>query len=209
MNTNTTTKTTTATTTTTPAESMDLATIERKALDSLNRSMAKSDLDDLLVGARRSLLLVDCSSSMHARTMGGKRRIDALRTIVTDLRATHPVPLAAFGGNDQVEIVEAPVEPTGGTPLDIAIDFGKEQGANHLVVVTDGEPNSELTAFAAAKRFGGPIDVFFVGDAFTRGAQFAKELAEMTGGTSGVSSLDAPKELTSKIAGLLGDGGAL
>jgi len=208
VNNNTTTATTNNTTIAADAvpSATDLAIIEKKALDALHRSMAKTDLDDLLRGARRSLLLLDCSSSMSQRIRSGKRRIDALRDVTNELVKTHPVPMAAFGGHNQVEVVEAPIEPTGSTPLDVAIEFGHQQGANHLVVVTDGEPNSETAAFNAARAFGGPIDVFYVGDGVGRGVEFAKELARMTGGTFGLSSLDAPKELSSKISGLLGDG---
>ena len=189
------------------ATSQDLAVIEKIALDKLNKTAAKTDLDDLLRGARRSLLLLDCSSSMGLSVgYSTTRRIDALRKVTEELVQTHPVPMAAFGGSNQVEIVEAPIEPVGGTPLHIAIDFGREQGANHLAVVTDGEPDSESAAFAAARQFSNPIDVFYVGNPNGRGATFAKELAKMTGGEAHITTLDKPKELKAKLAGLLGDG---
>lgn len=181
----------------------------RTALDRLNRSMGKSSLDDLVTArTKRALLLVDCSGSMAHHISAGGRRIDALRSIVQTLQTTHRVPVAAFGlrGGNQVDVVDVVPEPQGSTPLDLAIEFGKTQGATHLVVVTDGEPNSEQSAFEAARIFGGPIDTFFVGDPNSRGMQFASELAAMTGGTSNLSDLGKPKELGSKLRLCLGDG---
>src|SRR3982751_5710515 len=75
----------------------DLVAVERKALDRLNKSAAKDDLDDFLRGSRRSLLLLDASSSMEDTGKDGMRRIDALRQIVRDLKKERTFPMAAFG----------------------------------------------------------------------------------------------------------------
>jgi Mg-chelatase subunit ChlD len=189
--------------------STDLATTQ-SALDKLTKSAGRSSLDDLVKArTRRSLLLVDCSGSMEDRIRTGERRIDALRKVAADLRETHPVPMAAFGVRVGVEVVDTIPEPQGSTPLDLAIEFGAAQGATHLVVVTDGQPNSEEAAFAAARAFGGQIDVFYIGDGEDRAARFCRELAAMNGGTSGVTDLGTDgdiKKLSAGIAGLLGDG---
>jgi len=190
---------------------MDLVAIERQALDTLNRAAAtSSDLDSFVNSFRRSLLLLDCSGSMGdivRRT--NERRIDALRRCMRALRTTHNVPMAAFGGYRQVEVVEDAPEPTGTTPMADAIHFGREQGANHLVIITDGGPNSEAETFDAAARFGNPIDVFFIGDTRDHGLTFARELARRTGGTFHHADISETKALTSTIAGLLGDGSGL
>ena len=184
----------------------------KSALDRLNRSLEKSSLDDLVKArTQRALLLVDCSDSMGIRVRTGERRIEALRKVVTTLRETHSVPMAAFGlrGAEPVAVVDSVPEPQGGTPLDLAIEFGTEQGATKLVIVTDGEPNSEEAALDAARRFGGPIDVFYIGNGNDRGFRFCKELAETTGGTCGLSDLGiggGQKELAGKIRLAIGDG---
>jgi Mg-chelatase subunit ChlD len=192
------------------AESTGTMVPTQSALDRLTKSAAKSSLDDLLKSKmQRSLLLVDCSGSMDSwLTRSHERRIDALRKIVRDLRETHPVPVAAFGGGGVTLIDDVP-EPTGGTPMHSGIEYGHREGATHLIVITDGHPDSERATFEAAERFGGPVDVFYVGDGNDSGARFAKELAKRTGGTAHLSSLEKPKELTTTIVGLLGDGGAL
>jgi Mg-chelatase subunit ChlD len=190
--------------------STEIATV-KTALDRLNASTGKSSLDALVKArTRRSLMLVDCSGSMSDLTKTGERKIDALRKVVTELRTTHPVPMAAFGSRGRhVELVETIPEPSGMTPLDDAINFGREQGANHLLVITDGQPDSESRALDAAIAFGGVIDVFYIGDGHDSGSRFSAELAKRTGGSVNLTDLVEQKALAGKIAGLLGDGSSL
>ena len=177
------------------------------AIDQLKASSGASSLSSLVRGrVKRSLLLVDCSGSMNNATAKDERKIDVLRKVVKDLREQHPVPVAAFGVKNGVEMVDTVPEPYGSTNMHTAIDFGAGQGATHLIIVTDGQPDSEKATFAAAARFGKPIDVFYIGDGNDGGADFAKRLAAATGGTANVTDLGAPKQLQSAIAGLLGDG---
>jgi len=182
------------------------------ALDRLRKTANRDSVDDFLnTRAKRSILLCDCSGSMAGHILTGERRIDKLRTIVAELRTTHPVPVAAFGPTGfRVNFVDTIPEPGGGTPLAQAIDFARMQEANHLIVVTDGFPDSAPAAFTAAAAFGNPIDVFYIGDGGDQGAKFCAELARRTGGKSGVTDLVGDtKQLAGKLAGLLGDGGAL
>lgn len=186
------------------------------ALDRLkNRATKRSSLDDLVnARTKRSILAVDVSSSMAMHTAAGERKIDKLRKVVDKLRTTHPVPMMAFGlsrdhgyGVDLLPDGVIP-EPQGMTPLAKAIDFAKMQEANHLIVVTDGCPDSRDAAFTAAERFANPIDVFYIGDGNDAGAAFCRELAKRTKGSSDVTDLTGDvKQLAGKIIGLLGDGG--
>jgi len=178
--------------------------------DQLTKTTQRSSLDELVAAkTKRSLLLVDCSGSMADLIEGSARKIDKLRRVVETLKQTHPVPIAAFGLNSGVvELVELIPEPQGLTPLHNAIRFGRVQEANHLVIVTDGEPDSREAALEEARRFGGPIDVFFVGREGASGAAFCAQLARLTGGSCGVTDLTGePKKLAAGIAGLLGEGG--
>ena len=68
------------------------------------------------------------------------------------------------------------------------------------------QPDSEPLTIAAAKAFGKPIEVFYIGNGHDRGAEFAKELGAMNGGSSELSDITKPKELAGKITLLLGDG---
>lgn len=196
----------TDTATTTPTNATDLAVIK------LTKSLARTSLTDLVKSKRRSLLLVDVSGSMAEGIRTGGRKIDALRTVVTTLRETHPVPVAAFGIGGRygaaVALVDSIPDPSGSTPLAEAIDFGAAEGATHLVVVTDGIPNSESAAFASAEVFGGPVDVFYIGDGNDSGARFSERLAMLTGGSVNLTDLGTPKALAGSIRLLLGDGTA-
>lgn len=205
MNT-TTTATTTSTASIPDAPSVNESLI-RTATDKLTKSMGKDSLDDLVASrTRRSLLLCDTSSSMWDRIRTGESKIDALRKVVDTLIETHPVPVAAFSGRS-VRLVDGAniPNPHGNTPMASAIRYAKEQGANHAVLVTDGN-SSEYDVLDAAARFGGPIDVFYIGDGSDSGFTTAKRIAEITGGVAHLADLGAPKQLGTKIAGLLGDG---
>lgn len=181
------------------------------AIDRLTNSLEKGSLSSLVKArTRRSILLVDCSGSMGESIRSGGTKIQAMRRVVSDLRESHPVPVAAFGifksEGGPVKLVETIPGAQDMTPIDDAINFAKRQGATHAVLVTDGIPDSETDAFEAARAFGGPIDCFYIGDGHDRGARFCQELASMTGGTANLTDLAKPKELGTKIAGLLGDG---
>lgn len=202
-NNNTTTTTTTATT--------DIAIAEKKALDVLNKSLTRSSLDDLIRAARRSALCVDVSGSMGDPVSGryddngdSPRKIDKMRELVTDVQSTGSVPVIAFGA--RVEVVDSIPNPSGQTPLAQAIEFAHREGATHLVVFTDGQPDSADRAFAAALAFGHPIDTFYIGPGTDHGATFCKQLAKMTGGTCNLTDLGKPKELAATVRLMLGDG---
>lgn len=200
-----TTHTATSTATPTPASTPTGNTaLVVTAADKLKRTLGKSSLDDFMQTARRSMMLVDVSTSMGDYIRSGGTKILATRTVVATLRESNPVPVAVFGR--EIEIVDRVPEPCGGTPMHLGIDFCKQQGADHLVLITDGEPDSESYALESARAFGGVIDVFYIGDGTDRGSQFAKELAALTGGTVNLTDLGAPKQLAAKIAGLLGSG---
>jgi hypothetical protein len=167
----------------------------------------RSALDQFVAQeAGRDILLVDASSSMGNHLASGERRVDAMRKVVDMLRETHPVPVVSFQGsyaNSTIAVVDEIPEPSGGTPLHEAIDFCTDKGATHIVLVSDGVPASEGEALDAARRFGGVIDVFYIGDGNDKGARFCQRLAQATGGTANVDDLGAPKQLHAKIAGLL------
>jgi hypothetical protein len=141
---------------------------------------------------------------------GGLKKIESLRSIVAMLRTDLSCPQVAFPiwhDDDSCEdagFVEVTLpDADGGTPLGPAIAWCKAQGATHLVVVSDGAPDSEPRALQAAKAFGGKIDVIYVGPPGSRGEHFLKELAAMTGGSAETISLREPKQLTSQLRGLL------
>lgn len=152
---------------------------------------------------KRTFLLLDCSGSMSDPCGEGLRKIDQLRTVVAGLHVA--CPLVGFGldGAEEVRFIERIPDPFGSTPLDKAIAFAKDHQAQHLIVVSDGQPNSPEAALQAAGAFQGPIDVFYVGEPGGPGEAFLARLAAHSGGQAQTTSLKTPDLLTTGIRALL------
>jgi hypothetical protein len=171
----------------------------------LEESLELGSLKALARDVENVMLLIDCSGSMEGMMKNGRRRIDGLRDVVRDIKNAGHVPMIAFGGpyDAQVRFVDGVPEPDGGTPLHTALDFGKEYGATRVVVISDGMPDLQEASLEAARRFGGRIDVAFVGDPGEGGETFLRELARISGGTQFTGDLGDPKKLSSGVIGLL------
>ncbi len=180
---------------------------EQQLAERLAGTLARRSLSDLVKARTQiSLLVVDCSGSMSEETDKGERKIDALRTVVAEVRERVACKVLAFGHAWEPEIVDSIPDPSGGTPLHDAITAGKMHRANHLIVVSDGIPDSTSAALEAARDFGGKIDAVYVGPKGGPGPAFMQQLASLTGGTSDALDL-AQKELVGKrILGFLGAG---
>jgi hypothetical protein len=151
------------------------------------------------------MLLIDTSGSMCSPMGNGELRINGLRKVVADIKSKGDVTMIAFGGpyDAQVRFVDNVPEPDGGTPLHLAIDLAKEYGATRVVVVSDGMPDLQQASLDAARRFGGRIDVAFVGDPGEGGETFLKELARITGGQQFTGTLTDPKQISCGVIGFL------
>jgi len=192
----------------------------------MERSLEIKSLKDLVRAKtnENSVLLIDVSSSMNAHMRNGKTRIQGLREVVTGLQAKKPTTMIAFGLNPNrasydstglehdaswlegkdVDFVDTVPDAYGGTPLAKAIDMAGENGFGRVVVISDGEPNPYPSPMDAARRFGGRIDVIFVGDPGDPGSKFLDELAKTTGGQRFEGDLSDVKEITGAVIGLLG-----
>jgi len=172
----------------------------------LEQGLSLGSLKSLVKATAESvMLLLDTSGSMETRMSTGRRRIDGLRVVVTDIKAQGHVPMIAFGGpyDSQVRFVDVVPDPDGGTPLHEAIPFAKVYGATRLVVISDGCPDLTDQSMEAARAFGGQIDVVFVGNAGESGSFFLDQLAQATGGKRFEGSLGDTKQLTATVIGLL------
>lgn len=181
------------------------------------------------------VLLIDVSFSMTDHMRNGKKRIEGLREVVKGMQEKKPTRMIAFGlhpgkgrvptelerafgiptegdstspfgTGPQVGYVETVPDAQGGTPLAEGIDFARTNGHGRAVVISDGEPNDPHAAMAAAKAFGGRIDVVFVGDPGTEGSVFLENLAKSTGGIRFEGDLSEVKEIIGAVVGLLTGG---
>jgi hypothetical protein len=173
----------------------------------LETSLQLGSLSEVVKDAETIMLLIDTSSSMDERVRTSNRRaIDHLADVVREINPRAAgIPMIAFGGpyDAQCRFVDAVPEPDGGTPLHIAIPMAKEYGANRVVVISDGCPDLSEQCIIEAKAFGGRIDVVYIGTAGDAGDFFLRHLAELTGGTCGVSDVSKTKELVGTVIALL------
>jgi hypothetical protein len=170
-------------------------------------------LRDLVKKATTSgaMLLLDCSGSMAEIMATGESKIEALRAVVADVRSSVNVPASAFGpAPGVVDVVDQIPDPQGGTPMAQAIVKAREAKRLHLIVISDGVPDSTEWALREAATFmaqgGQRIDAIYIGNDNDYGAKFMTELATVGNGTQSVTDLKEQKLLAEAIRGLLGDG---
>lgn len=149
------------------------------------RSLAEVARQAISKAQNQGLLICDVSGSMDMNDAPGrKRRIDALREVVSQLRHRFPaLRIVAFSSQPMLVSLALP-EPGGNTALHLALDFAAPLARPNEAVclITDGEPDDEAAALAAARRFGRRIEVFYVGPEGGRGQRFLSQLAAITGG---------------------------
>lgn len=142
-------------------------------------------------------LLLDVSGSMSNLIGASERRIDALAALAGNFKNVRRFVFHStceeLGPTDHIG------EPRGGTSMHAAFLHVKRAGITHVVMITDGRPDSQSLALEASK--GLRIDVFYVGP--DPAPSFLQDLARQTGGTYGRASLDARPALESKIRRLL------
>lgn len=188
--------------------------MELSALEKLRRQVTgdgpKTLADVAKAATGHPWLLLDVSSSMHDSVRGwgdddmhGKHvsKIDQLREVVGDLGSHFHERQITFG--QMIEIRDDVPDPSGFTPMAEAIEFAIQEGAECLIIVSDGQPDNPDGATAQAKLVSGQIDTFYVGPAGGSGEQFLQSLSNLSGGSHGVTDLTDPRQLTEGIKGLL------
>lgn len=183
----------------------DNTSLVRKQLE---ESLQSGSLKSLAREYETLMLLIDTSGSMDIADVGSmrRRRIDALRDVVKNIRSEGSIPMIAFGGpyDCEVRFVDVVPEPDGGTPLHSAIKMAKQYGATRVVIISDGQPDLPGQCTEEAKTFGGQLDVVYVGPKEDGGSSlFLEELAKVTGGKRIVGDLSDVNKLTSHVIALL------
>ena len=142
-------------------------------------------------------LVLDISGSMAATLGPNVRAIDELRKVADQFRDVRRFEF--HSSTREIQANEKIGDPRGGTNLALALMTVKAKGIKHAVVITDGQPDDEDAALAAAK--GMKIDVFYIGP--DPAPEFCRDLARETGGEYGKASLHAPKALGQAVRALL------
>ena len=126
-----------------------------------------------------SALLLDISGSMGGWKIGELRKLAA--EFAQARRFEFHSTCSEIPAGNEIS------DPGGGTAMHVAFLYVKSHGIDHVVLITDGEPDCQQQARAAA--VGLKIDIFYVGpDLYP---PFLKKLAEESGGTCEKGDLGA------------------
>ena len=151
----------------------------------LTTSLQKGSLSDRVAQERdtkRRFLVLDCSGSMAEYCEPGRAKIDALREIVTALRAEDvPFRQIVFGGCG-AQLMDTIPDPCGGTPMAEALALARQHQSERVVVISDGIPDDETETAKEAKQIRCPMDIFYVGPRPHPGEAFLRGLAKSSGG---------------------------
>lgn len=156
---------------------------------------------------QRIVILCDTSGSMsQVDAIGGRRRIDALQSVLNSLRKKHPR-IRLFSFADTLTPCDAGIlpPPAGGTNLGLALENVVVYLNKHtvLILISDGEPDSETDALQAARQLPCRLEVFFVGPEGGAGSAFLAKLAASVGGGFSSTPLSQVRQLESKVEKIL------
>ena len=134
------------------------------------------------------IILFDVSGSMNSTDGMWISRFERGIKELKDLQATLPGRVALVQFADHPDFLPGGVPTTayGGTDLTAALRYIKiadEIPDMRIIVISDGEPNNELTALAEASRFQNRIDTIYIGpETESLGRDFLSQLASRSGG---------------------------
>lgn len=87
--------------------------------------------------------------------------------------------------------------------MDEALKFARPaDGILQVLLISDGEPNSQKDTLDVVKTFMHPIHTMYIGRAGDSGEKFMNEIAQMTGGSHEINE-GLSKHLIGTIRGLL------
>ena len=155
-----------------------------------------------------AILVVDMSGSMAANDApGGLSRYKAAENELQQLQSSMPgkVAVVAFSSTTQFCPGGIPPRLGGSTDMAAALRFVlPADGVAQIVLISDGEPDSESATLAVAREFEHKIDTVYIGPEsgyYARGRSFLEKLAAATGGQAMKSA--APGLLKEQVESLL------
>lgn len=153
-----------------------------------------------------AIVIIDVSGSMEAcDAPGGHSRYDTACSELARLQADIPGKVGVIEFSTYVTFVPGgkPLYQGGGTNLAEALNYAyiADGCEMRFIVISDGEPNSESQALAAARRFQSRIDCVFVGPEGGPGQAFLRTLAAASGGQS--VTAEKARELAGTVSRLL------
>jgi Mg-chelatase subunit ChlD len=135
------------------------------------------------------IVLIDQSGSMSQKDApGGKSRFDAADAELTRIQQNNPgkVGVIAFSSYAVFCPGGMPIRLSGGTNMAEALKFvhvADDTGIK-IILISDGEPDSESATLEQARRFKSQINTLYIGPEMGSGREFLQKLAKATGGKS-------------------------
>lgn len=144
------------------------------------------------------VVLADVSSSM-AESAGAVRKIDVLSGALTTVPPT--VAIVAFSSFATDIAAGSPLpSPAGSTALHLALTHIASRDPSHVLVISDGHPDDERAALAAADRLDAKIDVIYCGPDHDRaGLAFMQRLARGGGKVHRRSFRHEPEKIAQTV----------
>jgi uncharacterized protein with von Willebrand factor type A (vWA) domain len=153
------------------------------------------------------VVILDQSGSMDERdTRDGRSRFEVADDELAKIQAGYPgkVALVCFSDTPEFIFSGIPNRIGRGTDMAKALRFAKiADGACQIVIVSDGEPDSERETLDVARTYDYPINTIYIGRD-RDGQRFLDELARATGGKRFVAP--KPGELGAGVVALLTGG---
>jgi predicted metal-dependent peptidase len=153
----------------------------------------------LRANQRKTVILCDTSGSMAANDVNvgstTHTRIEQLIKVLEDFQG-HEV--RQFNSS----VSPGPItrhDASGGTDMALAFNAMRNEGFDHIILLTDGEPNDANASLEAAK--GLRIDTLYIGPG--EPTDFLRQLTTATGGSFNAADLAQPAQIASAIKGLL------
>lgn len=151
----------------------------------------------------KECLLIDTSGSMADHLGDSRTRHSVMQDTLSNIEGYRRF---SFNTNcKEIKSEDVLPRPSGGTNLALAFATVKAMNMAHIILVTDGQPDSEAAALDSAK--GLKIDIIYIGP--DPMPLFLKKLAEVSGGSYeniALNKAGAAALLVGKIKGFLGSG---
>lgn len=172
---------------------------------SITRAEQNKPLADRLRGALKSkygystglgtasALLLDISGSMNDWIGANRTKLSELRILAAEFTNVRRFLFSTTCR--EMNATEDIGDTEGGTNLANGFLYVKKNGIDHVVLITDGEPDSESMALTASA--GLRIDCFYVGP--DPAPAFLAELCKKTGGTYAKASMNSVRELSGAV----------
>ena len=155
-----------------------------------------------------AVVVVDMSGSMGAHDApGGLTRFEAAEKELKQIQASMPGKIAVVAFSSEVQFCPGgvPTRMGGSTRMSAALRFVKPaDGVAKIILISDGQPDSEKDTLAVAREFKHRIDTVYIGPEegwYAGGRAFLERLAAATGGEAMKSA--APGLLKDQVESLM------